>query len=157
MISNKEKNFISAVIYVHNCENEIKKFLEKLNEVLNTNFNKYEIICVNDASTDNSVNRINEFANNVSDSIVTILNMSYYQGLELSMNAGVDLSIGDFVYEFDNIYMDYKMDVVIDVYRKSLEGFDIVSASPDKNKSISSKLFYKVFNKNANNMYELET
>lgn len=157
MISNKEKNFISAVVYVQNCENEIKQFLEKLNEVLNKNFNKYEIICVNDASTDNSVNKINEFANNVSDSIVTILNMSYYQGLELSMNAGVDLSIGDFVYEFDNIYMDYKMDIVVDVYKKSLEGFDIVSASPDKNKSISSKLFYKVFNKNANNMYELET
>ena len=40
MISNKEKNFISAVVYVHNNEKEIGDFLEKINEKLNSNFEK---------------------------------------------------------------------------------------------------------------------
>ncbi len=50
MITNKEKNFISAVVYVHNNEKEIANFLENLNKKLNENFEKYEIICVNDKS-----------------------------------------------------------------------------------------------------------
>ncbi len=58
MITNKEKNFISAVVYVHNNEKEIGNFLEKLNSKLSENFEKYEIICVNDKSTDDSVEEI---------------------------------------------------------------------------------------------------
>ena len=45
------------------------------------------------------------------------------------MNAGVDLAIGDFVFEFDTVCMDYKTELLMQVYRRSLEGFDIVSAS----------------------------
>ena len=51
---NKEKNFISAVVYVNNDERGIKPFLIQLAGVLDAHFDKYEIICVNDASTDGS-------------------------------------------------------------------------------------------------------
>ena len=105
MINNKEKNFISAVIYIHNNEKEIGNFLEKVNRKLSENFEKYEIICVDDHSTDNSVKEIKKVADNISGTIVSIINMSYYQGIELTMNAGVDLSIGDFVYEFDMLFL----------------------------------------------------
>ena len=153
MITNKEKNFISAVIYVHNNEKEIGNFLEKINEKLHENFDKYEIICVNDASIDNSVEEIKKISDKISGTIISIINMSYYQGIELSMNAGTDLSIGDFVYEFDNIYIDYDLDV----YKESLKGYDIVSAKSDSKKRMSSRLFYKIFNKNSNSMYQIHT
>ena len=98
MISNKEKNFISAVIYVYNNEKEIEQTLTNINNILKENFNKYEIICVNDASTDNSFAKIENFAKTLQDEILTTINMSHYQGIELSMNAGVDFAIGDFIY-----------------------------------------------------------
>ena len=35
--------------------------------------------------------------------------------------------------------------VIMQIYRRSLEGYDIVSASPSVNEKISSKMFYKMF------------
>ena len=157
MISNKEKNFISAVIYVHNNENEIGNFLNDLNKILSENFEKYEIICVNDKSTDKSVEEIKKIPDTISETVISIINMSYYQGIELSMNAGVDLAIGDFVYEFDNAFIDYDLDCIMQVYKEALNGYDIVSAESNNKKRTSSKFFYKVFNKNSNNMYQINT
>ncbi len=94
---------------------------------------------------------------NKMSTMVNIINMSYYQGIELSMNAGVDLSIGDFVYEFDNINIDYDLDVVIQVYQETLKGYDIVSATSNRKKRFSSRIFYKIFNKNSNSMYAIHT
>ena len=102
MISDKEKNFISAVVYVHNNEDEIEYFLKSINEKLASNFEKYEIICVNDYSTDDTVKIINNISKEFQNTTVNIINMSYKQGLEKSMLAGVDFAIGDFVFEFDS-------------------------------------------------------
>jgi len=154
---NKEKNFASAVVYVHDNENSIKVFIKNLNDVLKENFAKYEIIFINDASTDNSTGEIKEYADMIQNAVISILNMSYYQGLELSMNAGVDLSIGDFVYEFDTVEIDYDMKVIMEIYDQSLKGYDIVSASSRSKQKVSSSLFYWIFNKYAHNQYMLGT
>ena len=76
--------------------------------------------------------------------------MSYPQGVELAMNAGVDLSIGDFVIEFDSVYIDYPLETIMDIYRKALEDNDIVAATPKGKIKLSSRIFYKLFNKNSN-------
>ena len=157
MISNKEKNFISAVIYVYNNEKEIEQTLTNINNILKENFNKYEIICVNDASTDNSFAKIENFAKTLQDEILTTINMSHYQGIELSMNAGVDFAIGDFIYEFDNIMNDYSKETIMEVYNKCLEGYDIVSATSQNNKTKTSSIFYKIFNKYSHLEYKLQT
>lgn len=157
MKNNKEKNFISAIVYVNNNENTLKKLLTKIENVLNENFNKYEIICVNDMSTDNSLKIIKEFASDVKNQKVSVINMSYYHGLEKSMEAGVDLAIGDFVYEFDNIYDDFDEGIIKEVYDECLKGYDIVSASSNSTQISSSKMFYKLFNKYANLEYKLQT
>ncbi len=147
MINNKEKNFVSAVVYVHNNENEIKYFLNQINDILYDKFEKYEIICVNDSSMDNSVSVIEQVSKEFENTTVNIINMSYYQGVEKSMLAGVDLAIGDFVYEFDSCIIDYDTDLLSDVYNKSLEGYDIVAASPTKNTNLLSSLYYFFINK----------
>lgn len=144
-MANKEKNFISAVIYVHNAEERIEKFIAAVLTVLEENFEHSEIICVNDCSGDDSVPRIKEAAKTAGNVSVTILNMSYFHGLEAAMNAGVDLSIGDFVFEFDNTFLDFERDTVMEVYRRALQGWDIVSASPDRKEKFTSGLFYRVF------------
>ena len=92
MLTNKEKNFISAVIYLHNCEKQIGEFIKNVADVLDNNFEKYEIICVNDYSTDNTLAEVKRISNSIKGSL-SVINMSFYQGLELAMNAGMDLSM----------------------------------------------------------------
>lgn len=142
---NKEKNFVSAVVYMHNDEPVIEKTLTALYTVLKDTFLKFEMICVDDASSDGSVECVRTAAGTFTDTTVSILRMSYFHGLELSMNAGVDLAIGDYVYEIDSAFMDYAPSLLVDLYRKCLTGFDIVSAVPDRKEKLGSRLFYKLF------------
>jgi dolichol-phosphate mannosyltransferase len=144
-MTNKEKNFVSAVVYVHNAGSRIERFLQNLIAVLEENFEHSEIICVNDFSEDDSDVRIRSICETAQTTSVSMINMSCFHGMELAMNAGVGLSIGDFVYEFDNTDADYDASVIMAVYRRSLEGYDIVSASPDKREKTESRLFYGLF------------
>lgn len=154
----KEKNFASVVVYIHNNEKQVEAFVKTIFKVFDANFLKYEVIFVDDSSEDNSIEQIKKYTNcEQHNSVISILNMSYYQGLELSMNAGVDLAIGDFVFEFDNINIDYPEEMIMNVYNEALTGFDIVSASSDGNKRIISSIFYNIFNKYSNIQYALET
>ncbi|NBH84503.1 glycosyltransferase [bacterium C-53] len=143
----KEKNFLSAVIYVHNAEAQIEKFLRMVKEVLEENFEHSEIICVNDDSRDRSVSVIRNVSAEAVTSSISILNMSYFHGLEMAMNAGVDLAIGDFVLEFDLPVSDFDRAEIMNVYYRALRGFDIVSASPERKEKLSSTFFYKVFDR----------
>ena len=156
-MENKEKNFISAVVYIHNAEDQVPGFLSAIIKALEDNFEHSEMICVNDASNDGSYEAIKAVSEAADSTSISIINMSYYHGLELSMNAGVDLSIGDFVFEFDSTTLDFNPELISKVYHRSLEGFDIVSASPDKHEKLSSRLFYQVFNRFAPFPYEMAT
>ena len=152
----KEANFVSAVIYIHNNEREITPFLEWLDTHLDLKFKKYEIICVDDGSMDASEEAVRAYGKNRAKEAVSLLHMSYFQGLEVAMNAGVDLAIGDFVFEFDTVCMDYKTELLMQVYRRSLEGFDIVSASAMRKNKWTSNLFYRVFNHFSKTQYKIQ-
>ena len=153
----QEKNFVSAVVYVHDNEKEIANFIDRLYKQLEDNFLKFEIICVNDSSSDNSIAILKKQADNLSKGVISIINMSFYQGLELSMNAGVDLSIGDFVFEFDSVASETPVEKLMEVYYQSLKGYDIVSISPKQVAGMDSKLFYNVFNACSNKNYSIST
>ena len=157
MIPNKDNVFISAILYVHNDEKAIDKFLTKIIHVFEENFSNSEIICVNDCSDDNSVSIIRETSPIAETTSISIVNLSYFHGLELAMNAGRDLSIGDFVFEFDNIHAQFNDSLIMQVYQRSREGFDIVSASPTQKEQFSSRIFYKVFNHFSNGSYRMTT
>lgn len=157
MMDNKEKTFVSSVIYVHNAENRIEEFLTAIIRVMENNFEHSEVICVNDGSNDMSAEKIRTIGKTADTTIVSIVNMSYFHGLELAMNAGRDIAIGDFVFEFDNTILDFDPEFVMDVYRRSLEGYDIVSASPDIREKPSSRLFYNVFDRFTDLSYKMTT
>ena len=154
---NKEKNFISAVVYVHNAEKQIDGFLKLIISFLEDNFEHSEIICVNDCSKDKSLEKIKNLSKQARETSVSVVNMSYFHGLELSMNAGVDLAIGDFVFEFDSIIIDYDIEELMNIYRRALQGYDIVSAVPNRKERISSCIFYKVFDAFSDLPYTMHT
>lgn len=153
----KEQVFMSAVIYVHNAAARIEDFLRMVIDCMESNFERSEIICVDDSSDDDSVDCIRRAGTRAASTSISILHMSYFHGLELAMHAGVELSIGDFILEFDTTRQDYAQEEIIKVYQKALEGYDIVSASADKRQKFTSNLFYAVFAKYADLTYKIYT
>ena len=146
-MDNKEKNFVSAVVYLYNEGNYIQSYLKGLEDSLKKNFEKYEIIVVNDASTDEGAKNVKTYVSSQEGAKVTLMNMGYHQGLETSMDAGVDLAIGDFVFELEFTYSDYDWSVLMDVYHHSLEGYDIVNAKGNVGKKVTTgSLFYNIMN-----------
>ena len=150
----KESNFVSAVFYMKEDALRVQPFLQKLSAALAARFAHFEIIVVNDASHDDSVAQVKAFAAQ-SGTPVTLINMSLAQGTELCMNAGLDLSIGDFVFEFDTLDVTFDFALLDKAYDTALAGYDIVSVSPAKNRSVSSHLFYKIFNRYSNSHYPI--
>jgi len=149
----KQKNFVSAVVYVCDDQDTIQQFLTVLDGVLEENFEKFEIICVNDASRDRSGALIKSFHGH---GVLRIVNMSFPQGLERAIHAGVDLAIGDFVFEFDRAALDCTADFIMQVYNRSLEGFDIVSCGRERMRFFSG-LFYTIYNRSAKGQYPIRS
>lgn len=147
----KEKNFVSAVIYIRSGEEDTDKNIENLLKVMKEHFEHYEIIFVNDASSDGCVDKIKKiFAKEENNGIaVRIINMSYYYGREIAMSAGVDMAIGDYVFEFDRI-SSIGDDIIMKAYYKCIQGTDIVSVTPKKVAGFSTKLYYKIYNSSSN-------
>ncbi len=143
---NKEKNFISAVIYVHNNASHILEFIQSIDEIFVTHFEAYEIICVNDASSDDSLIKLKEIKLN-EENVVSIINLPSYHGLEKAMKIGIDFAIGDFVCEFDHSILNFDPQLIIKLYETSLTGFDIVSAIPNQKPRLASRVFYKIIKK----------
>jgi dolichol-phosphate mannosyltransferase len=142
MVENKEKNFISAVVYLRNAQQETAWFLTQLNQALAALFEQYEIICVDDASTDGCA----ETASGLGlGCMFSVVRMSFYHGVELALNAGVDFAIGDFVYEFDGCHVEYDFGIVGELYFQCLKGYDIVSARSTKT-AWGANIFYKLYN-----------
>lgn len=147
MLQNREKNFVSCVVYLHNEGSRVKSFLQKIGGVMRENFEKYEIVCVNDGCTDDTTERVREFlAEAEHKPVVSLVNLSYFQGVESAMNAGSDFAVGDFLFEFDRCELDFEPDLVMEVYQRALEGFDVVAAAPKFGVSLSSRLFYRIYN-----------
>ncbi|MFM9328686.1 glycosyltransferase [Paenibacillus mesotrionivorans] len=141
----KEHVFVSAIIYARNNEKEISKTLESIDTVLNKTFINYEIVIVNDFSEDKTLQIIRNTIPSLRGNII-VINLSRKHGVENAMMAGLNKSMGDFVYEFDSAIIDYNIDLIPQLYKKAVTGFDIVSASTELSSSFS-KLFYKVINR----------
>lgn len=144
----KEKKFISLVIYLHDAAPYLKYFLDTVLPLCEDNFEQFELVCVDDACMDGTVDVLKEYVERQRvKAMVNVVHMSFFQGLESAMNAGRDLAIGDFVYEFDDIFVDYEPEVILEAYRKLIEGSDIVAASSRGKLRLTSRMFYALYNK----------
>lgn len=157
-MANKEKNYVSAVIYLGNEKEHVKPFLQMLCGRLSARFENYELVFVEDSSSDGSELEVKDFLKTLPElPPVSMIHMSLKQGLELAMNAGLDMAIGDFVYEFDTMRTPYPADMIESAYDACLAGSDIVTVAPQKNRGLSSSLFYRLFNAQSASRYKLHT
>ena len=144
-MNKKESVFISSVLYLSDFANDAEKFTKNLLDSLKSYFDHYEVIIVDDCSTKHE-RFLKEVLPSLADSTITVVHMSVKQGIEACLRAGLDVSIGDFVFEFDTLEMVFDKGLLWDVYQEALKGNDVVSVEPKQN-NVSRSLFYRLFNK----------
>jgi len=113
---------VSIVVPIYNVEKYLRQCLDS---VVNQTLKDIEIICVNDGSTDNSLQILKEYAENNNN--IKIINKSN-SGYGNSMNIGIDIATGDYIgiVEPDD-YIDACMFEIL--YNKAIEtGVDIVKS-----------------------------
>ena len=89
----------SVIVPVYNKE----KYVEHcINSILNQDFNeKFEIIAIDDASTDKSLLLLENIAKNRKDDRLKIIKHAKNKGQVLARRAGIDASKGDYVMHVD--------------------------------------------------------
>ena len=154
---NKEQNFISAVVCMNEYNSETEKFFRNLFITMDEHFINYEVIVVNCSNIQEHESKLRNIKAQVNmQSPLTVINMSLKQSIEQCMNAGLDICIGDYIYEFDSPLADYNFNLVWEAYNETMKGNDIVNVCPSRENFVS-KLFYRVFNTNSNALYNLRT
>lgn len=140
---------ISVVVSVYNEELSLNDFYRVTVPVLEQCAWDYELIFVNDGSTDQSYRILREFANE--NRKVHVINFSRNFGHEAAMIAGVDYAHGDGIVCMD-ADLQHPPESIPEIIRKLEEGFDVISmirlsrADGGIFKKITSSLFYKVLN-----------
>ena len=92
---NKSSVKISVIIPVYNVEAYLKECLDSF---LNQELKEIEVICVNDGSTDNSLNVLKEYQQK--DSRVIVINQEN-KGQGEARNVGIDASRGEYLFFAD--------------------------------------------------------
>ena len=117
---------ISIIVPVYNIEKEVHKCLDSL---VNQNFDDYEIVIVNDGSTDNSQSIIDNFKKKYPKIVKSYKKKN--GGLSDARNYGLKKASGDYIVFVDGD--DYiSSDLLQAVYKKAQEGYDIVSFNYSK-------------------------
>lgn len=99
-----EKELISIIVPAYNVENYLERCLQSL---INQTYKNIEIVCVNDGSTDNSLNILNDFQKK--DSRIKIISQEN-QGLSEARNVGIKNSSGKYIGFVDSddwVDLDY--------------------------------------------------
>lgn len=87
---------ISVVLPVYNVGSYLP---ETLNSLAHQSYKDFEVICVNDGSTDNSLQILQEFAN--SDGRFKIINQKN-SGVAIARNNGLKAASGEYIYFMDS-------------------------------------------------------
>lgn len=92
-----EKPLVSIIVPVYNTEEYLDECLDSL---VNQTLRSIEIICIDDDSTDNSLNILKKYSKN-DDRIVLIKNKSN-KGQSISRNIGLSIAKGEYVAFLDS-------------------------------------------------------
>ena len=118
---------ISFVFPFYNEEQTLPLLIKRITEVMSKEQDNYEMIFVNDASTDNSAQIIAREARRINKGSIVLVNMSRRFGVEESFLAGVQTAQGEAIIL---MYTDMQdpPEVVLQMLKFWKEGADIVHA-----------------------------
>jgi glycosyltransferase involved in cell wall biosynthesis len=139
---------VSIVVTVYNESKAIPQFFSRLIPVIESITSNYEIVCVNDGSTDDSMKCLETIHRD--NNKLVILDLSRNFGKEAALTAGLDWAGGDAVIPIDVDLQD-PPELIPQLVDKWLEGYDVVVAvRADRTteswlKRNTAKLFYRVF------------
>ena len=113
---------ISVIIPVFNCEKSIKY---AISSIQNQNITNIEIILINDYSTDQSLNIIQEIQKN--DKRIVLINNEKNMGTLYTRSIGILIAKGKFIFALDNDDMFFQEDLFDETHKIAIKGgFDIV-------------------------------
>jgi glycosyltransferase involved in cell wall biosynthesis len=144
----KQNPIISIVCPCFNEEMVIEIFLKHVKPVLTKLKKSYEIIFINDGSTDDTLNTLLR----VKNKNIRILNLSRNFGKEAALTAGLENAKGDVIIPIDVDLQD-PPELISSFIQKWEEGYDVVLAkrldrtSDSYGKKFSAESFYKIHNK----------
>jgi glycosyltransferase involved in cell wall biosynthesis len=145
-----ENPIFSIIVPVFNEHDAIPSFINKTKSLLEDNHLSFEIIFINDGSTDHSFDLMLDFAKK--DQRIKIINFSRNFGKEAALSAGIDHAIGDALIPIDVDLQD-PPELIPKMIAHWKTGYDVVyglRVSRDSDslfKRTSANMFYKVFNK----------
>ena len=140
---------ISIIVSVYNEESALRQFYGESKPIFDALPWDYELLFVNDGSSDGSLAILKEFA--AQDPKVKLVNFSRNFGHEAAMIAGIDHFDGDGLVCMD-ADLQHPPECVAQIIEKFEEGYEVINMVRTKNKSagliknITSGGFYKVIN-----------
>ncbi len=143
----EHKPHISIISPVYHAENLIEQLVEEILVAIQNLKVAYEIILVEDGSSDRSWDKIKTLCKENSN--VKGIKLSRNFGQHYAITAGLEASKGEWVVVMDCDLQDKPVEIN-NLYNKALEGFDLVLArrivrQDSFFKRASSQLFYNIF------------
>ncbi len=137
---------LSVVVPIYNEEESLPLLVQEIMKAMITNFKNFEVVLVNDGSTDKSEEVLEKISNNYPELKCIILRKNY--GQTAAMAAGFDNSLGDIIVSLDGDLQNDPADIPI-LVNKLCEGYDLVSGwrFDRKDARIKRKLPSKIANK----------
>lgn len=141
---------ISLVIPVFNEEALIDVLYSRTKNSLTSITNNYEIICVNDGSTDNTLNKLLSY--HEKDKKFKVLELSRNFGHQAAYTSGLSYAKGDYIVMMDGDLQD-PPEIIVDLYKKiTIEDFDVVFGYRSERKEsfmkrIMINTFHNIFSK----------
>lgn len=147
-MTNDAKPYLSIVIPFHNEEGNLILLVEQLDDVLSKINHTYEIILIDDGSTDNSLVIANKLVQKHPK--VYCIELSRNFGQEQAIQAGLENALGEVIITMDSD-LQHPPNFIPVLLDKFEEGYDVVNTSRKDNniswiKKIILKLFYTILN-----------
>lgn len=134
---------LSIVVPVHNEASNLPELFSRLTTVLTAANLTYEILIVNDGSTDESLALLREF--HATDPRLKVINLARNFGHQVAISAGLDHARGDGIVLMDADLQD-PPEVIPDFIRKWDEGYQVVYGTRRKRKeNVFKRSAYAVF------------
>ena len=137
---------LSIVVPIYNEEESLPFLVNQLLEVLQPMEETFELVLVNDGSSDNSAEVIRKLSFDIPELVGVLLRKNY--GQTAAMAAGFDISSGEIVVTLDGDLQNDPADIPL-LVNKLRDGFDLVSGWRYRRQdaAISRKLPSKIANR----------